>query len=428
MAVAKEKPLVISVGGGKGGVGKSVLAANLAAALARAGRRTALVDADLGAANQHTLFGIDRPKTTLQALLDREVPRLSDAAIESGVPNLHLLAGVSAVPGVANIPHAQRSKLHRHIARLDADVVVVDVGAGTHQSVLDFFRLGDVRLVVTSPQLPAIQNAYCFVKAALFRELRASLVNWSLREAFDEAWSRSETETWGALRRRAAALHPELDGLCRRATAGFSGWMVGNLVESPPQKKVLEAFSRMARDFLELELPLAALLPMSREVHGSVTERRPFVLKDPKSPRSQAMLRLASRVAGLDVDRIRRLRDAAGAPPDPAEASANTDPADANLVAYLRTHPRVGAELAANITRQGRVVACRVVDLSPSGARLVGVEGLRVGDRIAIDIQADRDLGPMQAIVRHVSGSGQEAGVELVASEAPPARRLAPTG
>ena len=100
-------PVCISVGGGKGGVGKSVVAANLGVAIADLGFRTVIIDADLGAANQHTLFGIDRPGQSLQAFLDKDVRSLEEIASPTGAPRLFLVPGIGAVPGAANLNHAQ---------------------------------------------------------------------------------------------------------------------------------------------------------------------------------------------------------------------------------------------------------------------------------------------------------------------------------
>lgn len=163
---------VISFGGGKGGVGKSMLAGNVAVALAQSGLEVILVDADLGAANQHTLFGVDRPRKGLQDFLDRQVESLAEAASETQVPKLRLVVGTGAVPNAANIHHAQKLKLMRHIRGAEADVVVVDVGAGSSHNTVDFFDLGDARVLVATAQLTSIQNAYAFLKAAVLRLFR----------------------------------------------------------------------------------------------------------------------------------------------------------------------------------------------------------------------------------------------------------------
>src|SRR5215471_12704007 len=102
------RPLVVAVGGGKGGIGKSVISANLAVALAKQGAQVVAVDADLGSANLHTLFGIDHPDASIQALIDGRVQRLDELAIGTDVPRLRLIAGSVAVPGAANLQHARK--------------------------------------------------------------------------------------------------------------------------------------------------------------------------------------------------------------------------------------------------------------------------------------------------------------------------------
>src|SRR5436305_10463695 len=84
---------IIAIGGGKGGVGKSLLAANLGIYLAQLGRRTVLVDADLGGANLHTFVGVERPRVTLGDLFNRRVSRLEDCIVETAITGLGLLYG-----------------------------------------------------------------------------------------------------------------------------------------------------------------------------------------------------------------------------------------------------------------------------------------------------------------------------------------------
>ena len=155
-------------------MGKSVIAANLAVYFARAGASTILVDADLGAANLHTLFDLRRSGRTLNELFTHEIDSLEDAAVEVGVPNLRLIAGSSATAGAANLNHAQKLRLIRQVQALRADVVIIDVGAGISFNVIDLFNAADLRLLVITPQLTSVQNAYGFLKAAVFRIARRS--------------------------------------------------------------------------------------------------------------------------------------------------------------------------------------------------------------------------------------------------------------
>src|ERR1700690_902898 len=117
----------ITIGGGKGGVGKSIVASNLALAIAQTGARVVLVDCDLGAANQHVLFGVDRPKPGIQGLLDRKIDSLDEGLTPTPHPNLSLVAGTGAAMGAANINHGEKQRVIRRIRAITADVVLIDV-------------------------------------------------------------------------------------------------------------------------------------------------------------------------------------------------------------------------------------------------------------------------------------------------------------
>lgn len=170
---AREKeqsgPELWAVAGGKGGVGKSVLSANLALWAARRGLSVMLVDADLGGANQHTLFGVQVPRLTVQQFLNGEHKKLEDVALPTRYQGLKLVSGRCDELGDANPQHSRKMKLVRHLKKAPVDVVLIDLGAGTSFNVMDLFLAADVQLVVTVPEPTAIQNAYGFMKCAYAR-------------------------------------------------------------------------------------------------------------------------------------------------------------------------------------------------------------------------------------------------------------------
>src|SRR5512140_3011848 len=163
---------VISIGGGKGGIGKSLIAANLGIELARRGRRVVLVDADLGGANLHTTLGVDVPRRTLTDFIDRKVSRIEEVVTPTGIQNLGLVSGALDHLDAANPRHAQKMRFLRHVQQLDADFAILDLGAGTHANVLDFFLVSDHGVLVLVPEPTAVENAYRFVKAAFWRRMR----------------------------------------------------------------------------------------------------------------------------------------------------------------------------------------------------------------------------------------------------------------
>jgi len=167
----KPTPQIWAIGGGKGGAGKSVVSTILAFWLARMGKRTVLVDLDLGGANQHTLLGIKNPLKTLNDFITRKFATLEDICIDTEAQNLRLISGASDVLSLANPHFSQKVKLINHLSRIDADYVMLDLGAGTSFNVLDFFLAANNKIVVLTPEPTSIQNAYIFIRNTVYRRL-----------------------------------------------------------------------------------------------------------------------------------------------------------------------------------------------------------------------------------------------------------------
>ena len=167
----ESSPKIWAIGGGKGGAGKSVVSTIMAFWLAKMGNRTILMDVDLGGANLHTLLGIKSPARTLNDFITRKFELLEDICIETTEKNLRLISGASDVLSLANPHFSQKVKLITHLSRLDADYVILDLGAGTSFNVLDFFLIAHKKVIVLTPEPTSIQNAYIFVRNAVYRKL-----------------------------------------------------------------------------------------------------------------------------------------------------------------------------------------------------------------------------------------------------------------
>ena len=165
------RPKIWAVGGGKGGVGKSFVSVLLSMALAKREQRTVLVDADLGGANLHTLMGIKTPVRTLNDFINRKYPSIEDICIKTAVDRLEVVCGASEILSLANPQFAQKNKLVQSISNLQADHIVLDLGAGTSYNVLDFFLIANNPIVVLTPQPISIQNAYGFLRNSVYRKL-----------------------------------------------------------------------------------------------------------------------------------------------------------------------------------------------------------------------------------------------------------------
>ena len=286
---------IIAVAGGKGGVGKSVLSANLAVAMAASGRRVALVDADIGMGNQHTLLGIARPGPGLVGFLRDESLDLDRVGVETGHRNLTLYPSDGAL-GVPQVSQSRKDRLVEHVSRLDADVVLLDIGAGAALTALDLFALADLHVLVLTGQVTSIQNAYGFLKAAVQRLVVRSADTPARRELIEQGWREARPPAavtlvdW--LRQRDAALADNVQRLASRVSVR----LVGNLLFDDNDHRVPPSIGRMIRDYLGLDAAVAGLVPSSRRIHESITQRRPVILIDPNCAASAELRRVAGRL------------------------------------------------------------------------------------------------------------------------------------
>lgn len=178
---------IVSIGSGKGGVGKSIIAANLSMLMAKRGKRVVLADLDVGGADAHILFGMLNPPRTLTDFIDRRVQRLDEVLQPiSAHPFLQLLPGTGDTLATANLPYAKKKRLIRHFSQLQADVIVVDIGAGTSYHALDFFLMADHYVTVATPDPTSVLDLYRFIKLAAIRRVLSAFLS---RDAVSEALS-----------------------------------------------------------------------------------------------------------------------------------------------------------------------------------------------------------------------------------------------
>jgi len=280
-------PRIWAVGGGKGGIGKSVVASSLAAALAGTGRRCALIDADLGGANLHTLLGVSRPRRHLSHLWTGEVRSLEELMVPTSVPNLWLVSGDQALLEMANPKHHQKEKLFRHIRGLDVDEVVLDLGSGTAFNVLDFFLLAQRQIVVATPEPTAIENAEHFLRAALHRSLRAVTKRPEVRAAIlrvRDACRSGRVRSAGELIEQVRAVDPLAAKLLDERALAFTPILLVNQVASLEHQEVGPRLVASCHDRVGVPVALAGSLGKEPSVAEAVSRRQPVLQAYPSSP------------------------------------------------------------------------------------------------------------------------------------------------
>jgi flagellar biosynthesis protein FlhG len=293
---------IIAVGGGKGGVGKTMLSANLGIALASAGRKVVLVDADLGGANLHTALGVKPPKLTLSDFVQRRAASLEELLVPAGVENLSLVAGAQDVLEAAHPKWQQKQRLLRHLQMLDVDYVILDLAAGTSFNVLDFFLIADHGMLVVLPEPTSVENAYRFVKASFFRKLQHLGESFGFSEAVDQVMSTVE----GSLRTpfdfvaRLRQERPELGDVLTRELQRFRIRLVVNQARTPADQQVGQAVVAAWKKFFGLEMDWLGSISYADEAWKAVRKRRPLLLESGHSEAAAGVLAVAKNLLAMD--------------------------------------------------------------------------------------------------------------------------------
>jgi flagellar biosynthesis protein FlhG len=291
---------VIPVGGGKGGVGKTFVVANLATALARMGHRVVAVDADLEGANLHTCVGVPPPQASLADYVAHREEDLAKLLIDSSVPNLRIIAANRGHLGSAQPGHARRVQLVRELRRLPADFVLVDLGAGTHPAVMDYFMVSDEGIVVMVPEPTSVENAYSFLRAAFYRRLRLAMASHGVRSivtlAMDERNERG-IRTPLDLLREVQALDADEGRRFVETMRAFRPRIVINEVRSADDVKLGFSVRSVCRKYFGIDAEYLGYVNHEEGVRNSVRSRVPLVELSPRSDGAVYLQRVARKLA-----------------------------------------------------------------------------------------------------------------------------------
>jgi flagellar biosynthesis protein FlhG len=269
---------IIAVGGGKGGVGKSFFASNLACGLAKNGRSVILVDADLAGANIHILFGIKYPERTLGDYLKKNVAAFADILLPTQLPNLSLICGASDLLEIANPHYAQKQKIISEIARLNVDTIVIDIGAGASLNNLDFFNTADTGIIVTTPSPTALQSGYAFLKMAVHRRILGLFAgDPSLKHELTAAFSDSDRfKNIRQILDHLKGIDPSKAEQANTLLIESRYRLVVNMATESEGQRVDKALGGVAYQYLNVNLQLLGVLAYDVNVENSIRKMEPL--------------------------------------------------------------------------------------------------------------------------------------------------------
>ncbi len=274
---------IVSFASGKGGVGKSTTVSNLGLLFARRGLSVVLIDLDAGGAGLHVLFGEVAPPLTLSDFLARRAPTL--AGVASAIPwcpRLRLIDGTGET--LSNPAGQTKRRLERQVRGLDADLILLDIGAGTNQHAVDFFSWGDVCVAVTTPEPSAVLDLYKLIKLAATRRVLAAFAS---REPVGETLLGEDSRPLQQLMAAASEAGPEAERAAREALASMRVCMLLNQAGSDDRVGAGKLRAVMHR-FLGSEVFVLGQIPSDPAVTQSIRRRLPVVDSAPNSPAARA--------------------------------------------------------------------------------------------------------------------------------------------
>jgi flagellar biosynthesis protein FlhG len=370
----RRAPRLIAVGSAGGSVGKSVVASNLAVAIAGLGQHVVLVDLDLAAAQQQTMFGIKRPLPGVQAWLDRKIDTLEASLTSTGIRNLHLITGAAPM-AERSLPADQKRDLIRQLYNLDGDVVVVDIGSTNRDDLLDFFSIRALRVLVSGPEREAMETTFAFLKGATLR---------------------------AANRYGAGAA---------QALARFRGRMVGNNTRTPEEAEAFHAFSRLVRDHLGIALPVLGCLRGSDRIAQSVAAHRPLLARRGLDENVRTFHSMAEALMSDGA-----VSEASGEACDLGSETPVTvarGPLPVDLRSYLRQYPRYPVDWAARLKLADRETEVRVLDVSFTGAAIEVSSEVRSGDRAWLHLDQLQGQPALEVVIKNFQPALRRVGVSF---------------
>jgi flagellar biosynthesis protein FlhG len=269
-----------SVGGGKGGVGKSLVTLGLGIALSRLGNRVILIDGDLGGANLHTLMGIGHPEVSLGHFLNKKLARLEDTIIATGIEGIGLICGADDLLGGANPTYTQKIRLLDQIEELPADYVLMDLGAGTSFNTLDFFNYSRGKIAVFTSQPPALQNAYGFIKSALYRKVSRDFArdNEVLQLIFevDRAGKFHNIQSMHDFLKHFENNHSGTYEKLMELLSEYHLFLMINMVKNNNDLRYVDIISSLCEDFLHINPGIIGYVPFDPGIEPALRQEIPW--------------------------------------------------------------------------------------------------------------------------------------------------------
>ena len=290
---------IIPIASGKGGVGKSLLAANLAVALGQGGKRVVLVDLDLGASNLHLVIG-QRPGIASLGTWFSGKTDFKDIIQPTDYQNVYFIAGDSQIPDLTSLKYNQKIRLIRNLKNINCDYLILDLGAGTHQFILDMFLLSPQGLIVSAPAVTATLNGYLFLKNVVFRLLYTTFKRGTPGRDYLEQLKKDPLQMQKLYIPQLVQTLSNVDSqntqLFIKRMQQFRPRLIMNMIEDPKDADRATRIKNSCNQYLGLEIEFLGLTFRDIVQDKALSSQLPVVVYKPQSVLGQAIYRIADKI------------------------------------------------------------------------------------------------------------------------------------
>jgi flagellar biosynthesis protein FlhG len=291
---------ILSIGGGKGGTGKSLITASIGICLADRGNKVLLVDGDLGTANLHTFLGLAPPRTGISDFLAKKKLAIDGIVTKTGINNLNLISGAQDMIGIANISYGQKLKILNNIRKMTYRFILIDMGPGTSFNILDFFLISHCGLLITSPEPTSIENTYRFTKALLFRYLRKMISQKTVRSLIDKGIRHREGHKFDSvfdLLEAIEKIEPNLGDTIADYLSGFDIKLIVNQAKTNKDRDIGEKMAIAARKYFGIPIDFLGSVGYDNIVNKGLLQKKSLLAYFPQSKVFKEIIEISRKIA-----------------------------------------------------------------------------------------------------------------------------------
>ncbi|MBE9529479.1 MAG: P-loop NTPase [Proteobacteria bacterium] len=286
---------VWAFGGGKGGVGKSFVTVNTAVLLTKMSKKVLIVDADLGAANLHTLVGAESTRYSLSAFMSGNVKDFASLVTKTPIPNLEIVSGDRDSLDSAIYSSKKIERLRDGLRHVDHDYILLDTGPGTAPLQLDILLSAEETILISTGEPTSIENTYRLMKCLFIRKMRKVMKNQKsgelenlLKKVFSTS-SPTKIKKFGDIFFALHQLDPEQEEYLRAAMEHSGVSLLFNNCTHAEDARLGPLIKRGCQDYFDIETGYLGFIQNDEAVTESVRNRTPLVVHNGGAPAAHSL-------------------------------------------------------------------------------------------------------------------------------------------